>query len=114
MLPHPGTISSLSLHSDVYVAGQVQLTQIGLDLINWGEMLADTKTAILADPRRTAMFRDKEITVKAMFVELNTKLDNWSKLWVYAGSSSPSDVVLHPDLNAQAHLTLCILVRQRE
>ncbi|WVN86579.1 uncharacterized protein L203_101746 [Cryptococcus depauperatus CBS 7841] len=72
VLPHPGTISSLSLHSDVYVAGQVQLTQIGLDLINWGEM--------------TAMFRDKEITVKTMFVELNTKLDNWSKLWVYAGS----------------------------
>ncbi|WVR05443.1 hypothetical protein IAU60_002459 [Kwoniella sp. DSM 27419] len=84
-LPRPGSTPSISLYGDVYIAGQVQLTQIGRDLINWGEMLSG-RTAVLADPRRAEMFRDKELTVRSMFRDLNERLDDWSKLWVWSGS----------------------------
>ncbi|OCF39443.1 hypothetical protein I317_06767 [Kwoniella heveanensis CBS 569] len=85
-LPRPGTTPSIALYGDVYMAGQVQLTQIGRDLFNWGEMLADPKSANWADPKYADMFRDKELNVKAMFRDLNARLDEWSKLWVWSGS----------------------------
>ncbi|WWD16207.1 hypothetical protein CI109_100633 [Kwoniella shandongensis] len=85
-LPRPGSTSSISLYGDVYIAGQVQLTQIGRDLVNWGEMLADPKSALWADRRRADMFQDKELSVKSMFKDLNARLDEWSKLWVWSGS----------------------------
>jgi hypothetical protein len=89
-LPRPGSTQSTSLYGDVYIAGQVQLTQIGRDLINWGEMLSDPERAMLADPRRASMMRDRELSVTTMFRELNARLDEWSRLWVWAGESSAS------------------------
>ncbi|WVW82755.1 hypothetical protein I302_104766 [Kwoniella bestiolae CBS 10118] len=85
-LPRPGSTPSISLYGDVYIAGQVQLTQIGRDLINWGEMLADPRSALWADPKRADMFHDKELNVRTMFKDLNKRLDDWSKLWVWSGS----------------------------
>nr|XP_019013828.1 uncharacterized protein I206_01902 [Kwoniella pini CBS 10737]OCF52609.1 hypothetical protein I206_01902 [Kwoniella pini CBS 10737] len=85
-LPRPGSTPSISLYGDVYIAGQVQLTQIGRDLINWGEMLADPRSALWADPKRADMFHDKELNVRTMFKDLNHDLDEWCKLWVWSGS----------------------------
>ncbi|WWD01078.1 hypothetical protein V866_008016 [Kwoniella sp. B9012] len=85
-IPRPGSTPSISLYGDVYIAGQVQLTQIGRDLINWGEMLADPRSALWADPKRADMFHDKELNVRTMFKDLNKRLDDWSKLWVWSGS----------------------------
>ncbi|WRT67431.1 uncharacterized protein IL334_004402 [Kwoniella shivajii] len=85
-LPRPGSTPSISLYGDVYIAGQVQLTQIGRDLINWGEMLADPRSALWADPKRADMFHDKELNVGNMFKDLNARLDEWSRLWVWSGS----------------------------
>ncbi|WVQ78436.1 hypothetical protein IAT38_000522 [Cryptococcus sp. DSM 104549] len=85
--PRPGTTPSMSLYGDVYIAGQVQLTQIGRDLVNWGEMLADPHGAQWADPRRADMFNDKELNVRDMFKELNGRLDEWCKLWVWTVGS---------------------------
>lgn len=86
-IPRPGTTQSLSLYGDVYIAGQVQLTQIGRDLVNWGEMLADPERAVQADPRRAEMLKDREMRVLSMFRELNGRLDEWCKLWVWSGGS---------------------------
>jgi hypothetical protein len=87
-LPRPGSTSSQALFGDVYIAGQVQLTQIGRDLINWGEMLADPEKAIYADPRRADIFKDIDLSVKTMFSDLNTRLDEWCRLWVWTGRST--------------------------
>lgn len=84
-LPRPGSRASLSLNGDVYVAGQVQLTQIGRDLINWGEILSDPERALLADPRRQEMVRGRDLSIGSMLKELNDRLDEWCKLWVWAG-----------------------------
>ena len=83
--PWPGSASSQALYGDVYIAGQVQLAQIGRDLINWGEMLADPEKAIYGDPRLADIFRDTELSVKTMFSDLNTRLDEWCRLWVWTG-----------------------------
>jgi hypothetical protein len=87
-IPRPGTTQSLSLYGDIYIAGQVQLTQIGRDLVNWGEMLADPERAVQADPRRAEMLKDREMRVLSMFRELNGRLDDWCKLWVWSGGYS--------------------------
>lgn len=84
-LPRPGSVSSHALYGDVYIAGQVQLAQIGRDLINWGEMLADPEKAIYADPRRAEIFRDTELSVKTMFSDLNARLDEYCRTWVWTG-----------------------------
>ena len=84
-LPRPGSTSSISLHGDVYIAGQVQLAQIGRDLINWGEMIADPEKAVFADPRRAEAFKNTDLSLANMFGELNSRLDDWSRLWVWTG-----------------------------
>jgi hypothetical protein len=84
-LPWPGSASSQALYGDVYIAGQVQLAQIGRDLINWGEMLADPEKAVYGDPRLADIFKDTELSVKTMFSDLNTRLDEWCRLWVWTG-----------------------------
>lgn len=84
-IPRPGSVDAVSMYGDVYIAGLVQLTQIGRDLINWGEMLADPRQAVLADPRRVALFADRDLSLTTMFKELNARLDEWSRLWVWAG-----------------------------
>ncbi len=84
-LPRPGSTPSVSLYGDVYIAGQVQLTQIGRDLTNWGDVLADPERAVLGDPRRAEMMGDRGWSVRNMFRELNDRLDEWSRLWVWSG-----------------------------
>ena len=84
-LPRPGSNPSVSLYGDVYIAGQVQLTQIGRDLVNWGEMLADPDKAVFAEPRRAEIFRDTDLSLTNMLRELNSRLDEWSRLWVWTG-----------------------------
>ncbi|KAL0254206.1 hypothetical protein I308_101586 [Cryptococcus tetragattii IND107] len=109
--PRPGTTPSMSLYGDVYIAGQVQLTQIGRDLINWGEMLADPKGATWADPRRAQIFHGKELSVKMMFKELNGRLDEWCKLWIW-NVGSPYSLYLGSSARIarlQAdHMRLCL------
>jgi hypothetical protein len=94
-IPRPGTTQSLSLYGDIYIAGQVQLTQIGRDLVNWGEMLADPERAVQADPRRAEMLKDREMRVLSMFRELNGRLDDWCKLWVWSGEYTVLDRLMH-------------------
>jgi hypothetical protein len=50
-------------------------------------MLSDPEKAILADPRRASMMHNRELSVTTMFRELNARLDEWSRLWVWAGES---------------------------
>jgi len=83
--PHPGSPASRALHGDVYIAGQVQLAQIGRDIVAWSAMLADPERALKADPRRADVVKDKELSVKSMLGDLNKRLDDWSKLWVWNG-----------------------------
>jgi hypothetical protein len=85
IVPWPGSPASLSRYGDVYIAGLVQLTQIGRDLINWIEMLVDPEKAIYADPRRAEIFRSMDLSMKNMFRELNTRIEDWSRLWVWTG-----------------------------
>jgi hypothetical protein len=92
--PHPGSPASRALHGDVYIAGQVQLAQIGRDIVAWSAMLADPERALEADPRRADVVRDKELSVKSMLGDLNKRLDEWSKLWVWNGES-PSTADRH-------------------
>lgn len=104
-LPRPGSVSTQALYGDVYIAGQVQLTQIGRDLFNWGEMLADPEKAVYADPRRKEIFRDTELSAKTMFSDLNTRLDTWCKLWVWTGKSFVPCSSCRADLQAH-HMPL--------
>lgn len=77
-LPVPGTLAATQAYGDAYIAGQVQLTQIGRDLINWGDALSD--------PRATEVeeLQGRDISVRAMFSELNARLDEWSKRWIWS------------------------------
>ncbi|ODN75095.1 hypothetical protein L202_06311 [Cryptococcus amylolentus CBS 6039] len=106
--PRPGTTHSMSLYGDVYIAGQVQLTQVGRDLISWGEMLADPRRAAEAEKERETGGRD--MSVRGMFKELNGRLDEWCKLWVYA--NSPNGLYLGSSARIarlQAdHMRLCL------
>lgn len=72
-LPRPGSKRSIALHGDLYIAGQVQLTQIGRDLIRWRE--------ILSNPTETKT-EDSPIS---MLRDLNARLDDWCRLWVWSG-----------------------------
>jgi hypothetical protein len=48
-------------------------------------MLADSERAILADPRRAEVFRGRDLSIGNMFRELNGRLDEWSRLWIWSG-----------------------------
>ena len=84
-LPRPGSTASTGLYGDVYIAGWTQLTQIGRDLFNWGEMLVDPERAVFADMTRAEMFEGRDLSVGGMFRELNARLDEWSRMWVWSG-----------------------------
>ena len=83
-LPRPGSPASMALHGDIYIAGLVSLAQIGKDLTKWGIMLANPERA-----REDQMMRkwgeDQDLKLSTMFKELNGRLDDWSKLWVWTG-----------------------------
>ena len=93
-LPRPGSASAQSLYGDVYIACQVQLTQIGRDLVNWGEMLIDPEKAIFADVKRAEMFHDTNLTLENMFKDLNGRLDDWYKEWMWSGESIMSSSLM--------------------
>lgn len=84
-MPRPGSPRSASLYGDIYLSGQVQLIQIGRDLKAWGELLADPENAFLVDPSKGIRGSDNEMSAIGMFRELNTRLDEWSRLWVWSG-----------------------------
>jgi hypothetical protein len=69
----------------MYLSGQVQLIQIGRDLKAWGELLADPENAFLVDPSKGTKESDNEMSAIGMFRELNARLDEWSRLWVWSG-----------------------------
>lgn len=79
----PRSRAARSLYGDVYIASQVQLTQIARDLINWSEMLADPGKAVYADPRRADMFTGEMLSFGTMSKQLNQRLDEWAKLWIW-------------------------------
>lgn len=81
---------------DVYIAGQVQLAQIGRDLIKWRGMLADSeKTGNRTGQNwSTGATHETGLSVKTMLTELNAKLDEWFRSWVWSGTSYGE--CLHP------------------
>ncbi|ORX33857.1 hypothetical protein BD324DRAFT_206404 [Kockovaella imperatae] len=108
-LPRPGSPGSVSMHGDIFIAGLVSLAQIGKDLTKWGLILANPERA-KEDRKMRAWAQDKDLSLSAMFKELNGRLDEWSKLWVWTGS--PYALYLGPSVRIarlQAeHLRLCL------
>ena len=86
-LPRPGSPAAQTLCGDVYIACQVQLADIGRDLVNWSAMLSDSSKAIFADPRRAEMFRETGLSLESMLQELNARLDAWFREWIWSGRS---------------------------
>lgn len=85
-LPAPDTPARRALHGDVYIAAIVSLAQIGRDLTKWGLMLANPERA-KADQGLKEWAKDKDLRLSTMFKELNGRLDDWSKLWIWTGES---------------------------
>lgn len=107
--PRPGSASSISLYGDVYIAGQNQLARIAQDLCTWGEKLAQPSKRSLAS-RHPPLSRNIDASIVDMLKELNEKLDDWFRTWIYAGS--PYALYLGPSariarLHAE-HVRLCI------
>ena len=69
----------------------VSLAQIGKELTKWGNLLSNPERA-REDQRMRDWSDDKDANVKTMFKELNERLDDWSKQWVWTGERdfSPS------------------------
>lgn len=81
-LPKPGSTASVGLYGDVYLAGWTQLSQIGRDLFSWSAMLADgEEVAPLDKPEGNP----RDLSLAGMLTELNKRLDEWSRLWVWSG-----------------------------
>lgn len=78
--PVPGTLAATSQYGDAYLSSQVELTRIGRDLINWGDSLRDPRPDQEDDPRA----RDQSL--KSMLRELNARLDDWCKRWIWSSS----------------------------
>lgn len=109
-IPRPGSSASVSLYGDVYLASLIQLAHISRDLSDWGNMLADREHAILIDSSLQQKFRNTDVSLHAMLKDLNGKVDNWSRTWLYSGSSYA--IYLGPSarlarLHAE-HIKLCI------
>ena len=62
----------------------VSLAQIGKELTKWGNLLSNPERA-REDQRMRDWSDDKDVNVKTMFKELNERLDDWSKQWVWTG-----------------------------
>lgn len=85
-LPPPDTPARAALHGDVYIASLVSLAQIGRDLTKWGQVLASPERT-KEDPRMKEWAENKDLKLSTMFKELNGRLDDWCKLWVWTGES---------------------------
>ncbi|CAI7581146.1 unnamed protein product [Penicillium viridicatum] len=73
-LPRPGTPASLSLYGDAYIAATARLAHIARSFVLWVEEQAPVGSL------------DGQ-SLLSMLANLNGRLDDWCKLWVWAGSS---------------------------
>ncbi|KAL1410967.1 hypothetical protein Q8F55_001910 [Vanrija albida] len=78
--PVPGTLAATSLYGDAYLSSQVELTRIGRDLINWGDALREPRSDQEDD------LRARDLSLKSMLSELNGRLDDWCKRWIWSSS----------------------------
>ncbi|KAJ5814476.1 hypothetical protein N7474_006253 [Penicillium riverlandense] len=73
-LPRPGTPASLSLYGDAYIAATARLGHIARSFVLWVE-----EQAPVGSPNGQSLL--------SMLSNLNGRLDDWCKLWVWSGSS---------------------------
>ncbi|KAJ5979535.1 hypothetical protein N7501_002877 [Penicillium viridicatum] len=73
-LPRPGTPASLSLYGDAYIAATARLAHIARSFVLWVEEQAPVGSL------------DGQ-SLLSMLANLNGRLDDWCKLWVWSGSS---------------------------
>ncbi|KAH7390063.1 hypothetical protein BKA64DRAFT_112325 [Cadophora sp. MPI-SDFR-AT-0126] len=73
-LPRPGTPASLSLYGDAYIAATAQLAHVARLFVLWVEEQAPVGPL------------DGQ-SLLSMLSNLNGRLDDWCKLWVWSGSS---------------------------
>lgn len=75
-------------------------------MINWGELLSERAKRGASSP---PIKYGRDLSLSNMFRELNARLDDWSRTWVWTGTS------LEPasELTSQDHPTHCISVRLR-
>ncbi|CAN9241101.1 unnamed protein product [Alternaria alternata] len=74
-LPRPGTPASLSLYGDAYIAAKARLAIIARSFVLWVEEQARSGPS------------DSQ-SLLSMLSDLNERLDDWCKLWVWSGSSN--------------------------
>ncbi|CAP97289.1 Pc22g00010, partial [Penicillium rubens Wisconsin 54-1255] len=73
-LPRPGTPASLSLYGDAYIAATARLAHVARSFVLWVE---EQEPVGSLDGQ----------SLLSMLSNLNGKLDDWCKLWVWSGSS---------------------------
>ncbi|KAH8622035.1 hypothetical protein IG631_23141 [Alternaria alternata] len=73
-LPRSGTQASLSLYGDAYIAAKAQLAVVARSFVLWVEEQARS-----GPPDSQSLL--------SMLWDLNGRLDDWCKLWVWSGSS---------------------------
>ncbi|KOS47919.1 hypothetical protein ACN38_g1123 [Penicillium nordicum] len=73
-LPRPGTPASLSLYGDAYIAAMARLARVARSFVLWVEEQAPVGSL------------DGQ-SLLSMLSNLNGRLDDWCKLWVWSGSS---------------------------
>ncbi|KAJ5378891.1 hypothetical protein N7509_012010 [Penicillium cosmopolitanum] len=73
-LPRPGTPAGLSLYGDAYIAATARLAHIARSFVLWVEEQAPVGSL------------DGQ-SLLSMLSNLNGRLDDWCKLWVWSGSS---------------------------
>jgi hypothetical protein len=86
-LPAPDSSVRMALHGDIHIAGWVTLARIGRDLTKWTQMLANPERS-KDDQNMREWGENRDLQLSTMFKELNGRLDDWSKLWVWTGESS--------------------------
>ena len=94
--------------------------EIGRDMINWGELLSErAKRGATSPPIK----HGRDLSLSNMFRELNARLDDWSRTWVWTGtfealltsahvSGSPYALYLGPSTRLarlqSEHMRLCL------
>lgn len=71
-LPPPGAIATASLCGDTYIAATAQLAHIGRTLVSWTE-------------EQEAAELPADQSLLSMLTDLNHRLDEWCKLWIWSG-----------------------------
>jgi hypothetical protein len=76
-IPRPGTSASLLLYGDTYLTSITQLSKLVRALVSWTER--ETSGMTPSSQRNEGLL--------SMLRDLNGRLDEWSKLWVWSGKS---------------------------